>query len=412
MNVQNFLFITKSKLLIIGPRIFYLLALIYSIIHIFLWSLIYTPHEIKIKVIGFSSIFVWHAHEMLYGYTMAVIAGFLMVIPKGENYFTKSANTFFLLHCVSWLLARIAPFAEPSIFEALFLFNLIFCFFLFNSIRKKVLANKKNYGPYFLVAFIFLLFFVEILFYVSEFYFYMNSIFLIKISIYIVGLLISIISGRVLSNIIVKDDLPSSQQIHMYKSNSLFNILKNLFKFYIAGLILFFIIISIFSNQFLILIASIAVLIIGAARLIILYKKTIFENMLVAGLYMTNIFILIAVLIKGVEGYFQLIPTLYLHALTFGGIGIATATMMSRIIIGFSGGDSSRKPEKLVSIGIMILILGSIVRAILPIFIKEHYLILVLISEFLWVAGFGMLSVKLIPKLFQAKSLEKKTKKI
>jgi len=86
--------------------------------------------------------------------------------------------------------------------------------------------------------------------------------------------------------------------------------------------------------------------------------------------------------------------------------------MMSRIIIGFSGGDSSRKPEKLVSIGIMILILGSIVRAILPIFIKEHYLILVLISEFLWVAGFGMLSVKLIPKLFQAKSFEKKTKKI
>ena len=64
-----------KALLALGFRPFYLLAGVYAALGVPLWALQYTgwlPHANAL----------WHAHEMLFGYAFAVIAGFLLTAVR------------------------------------------------------------------------------------------------------------------------------------------------------------------------------------------------------------------------------------------------------------------------------------------------------------------------------------------
>jgi uncharacterized protein involved in response to NO len=64
----------------LGFRPFFLGAAIYSVIVISVWSAIFA---LKLSLpISRLSVFQWHAHEMIFGYTLAVIAGFLLTAVK------------------------------------------------------------------------------------------------------------------------------------------------------------------------------------------------------------------------------------------------------------------------------------------------------------------------------------------
>ncbi|HRF42903.1 MAG TPA: NnrS family protein, partial [Candidatus Competibacteraceae bacterium] len=66
----------KIAVLNLGFRLFFLGAGIFSVISILLWMSIYI-FQLPLQITKISYL-QWHAHEMLYGFTMAVIAGFLL----------------------------------------------------------------------------------------------------------------------------------------------------------------------------------------------------------------------------------------------------------------------------------------------------------------------------------------------
>ena len=62
---------------------------------------------------------VWHSHEMLFGYTAAVIAGFLLTAVRNwTNRATASGLTLMVLAAV-WLLGRILPLLGDGVPMAL-----------------------------------------------------------------------------------------------------------------------------------------------------------------------------------------------------------------------------------------------------------------------------------------------------
>lgn len=72
--------VPRFALFNLGFRPFFLLAGVYALISIFIWGGIYvygwpTPR------LPFSPIH-WHAHEMIFGYGMAVAAGFLLTAVR------------------------------------------------------------------------------------------------------------------------------------------------------------------------------------------------------------------------------------------------------------------------------------------------------------------------------------------
>ena len=50
---------------------------------------------------------MWHAHEMLFGYTIAVIAGFLLTIEKYRLGAVISKKSALIILLILWILARV-----------------------------------------------------------------------------------------------------------------------------------------------------------------------------------------------------------------------------------------------------------------------------------------------------------------
>ena len=88
----------------LGFRPFYLLASVFAAISILLWVAEYTGYLPG----GYLRDPVWHAHEMLFGYTIAVVAGFLFT--AGRNWTGQPTPTGGLLaaYAALWLAGRVS----------------------------------------------------------------------------------------------------------------------------------------------------------------------------------------------------------------------------------------------------------------------------------------------------------------
>ena len=87
-------------------RPFFILAAISSLFYMTIWTLFYT-FKLPLSFENISPT-MWHAHEMLFGYTMAVLAGFLLTIEKywlGKNIDKRS---ILLTLVILWIAARVS----------------------------------------------------------------------------------------------------------------------------------------------------------------------------------------------------------------------------------------------------------------------------------------------------------------
>src|SRR5438067_7598246 len=87
----------------LGFRPFYLLASAFASLSILLWSLQFAGVLPQPYLAGT----VWHAHEMLFGFTLAVIVGFLFT--AGRNWTNQPTPTGATLAALAalWLAARV-----------------------------------------------------------------------------------------------------------------------------------------------------------------------------------------------------------------------------------------------------------------------------------------------------------------
>jgi uncharacterized protein involved in response to NO len=100
----------------LGFRPFYLLAGVYAALGVAFWGLEYAGW---LAGAGF----LWHAHEMLFGYTFAVITGFLFTAVRNWTALPTPAGVQLALIASLWIAARaIAPFSlrVAALADALF----------------------------------------------------------------------------------------------------------------------------------------------------------------------------------------------------------------------------------------------------------------------------------------------------
>lgn len=84
-------------------RPFYLLAALYGALSVLLWGFGYTGNA---ALPGF----YWHAHEMIWGYTGAVVVGFLLTAVATWTGQPRTAGKALMLLAALWLLARLGAF--------------------------------------------------------------------------------------------------------------------------------------------------------------------------------------------------------------------------------------------------------------------------------------------------------------
>ena len=92
----------KLALFNLGFRPFFLGAGIFSVISIAVWMLVYFTY----LNLSTSNIYIsqWHAHEMLYGYSMAVVAGFLLTAVKNWTGLPTASGRPLMVMFLLWCL--------------------------------------------------------------------------------------------------------------------------------------------------------------------------------------------------------------------------------------------------------------------------------------------------------------------
>jgi uncharacterized protein involved in response to NO len=360
LNIQDSASPQEFSLFVLGFRPFFLAAGIFSIVSISLWMGIYV-FGLTIPLSGLSS-FHWHAHEMIYGYTLAVVAGFLLTAVKNWTGVQTIQYTQLKLLFSLWAAARICILMGTQWIYLAALFDLSFNLWLFMATLVPVIRVKqwKQVG---IISKISLLG-------ISNFLFYLGVIGVLEQGVYwgiFSGLYLLIALVLTMGRRVMPFFIEKGLGYPVTLKNSRFLDLSTLVLF------LLFTLDEVFIRAGMSPYISAVLFIVTSQRLYNWYTPGVWKVPLLWGLY---------------GAFISLIPpSLALHAMAFGGIGLMTLCMMSRITLGHTGHDVHH-PSVWIALAQWLLILGVVSRVFLPIFLLNYYVYLIALSQVLWIAAF------------------------
>ena len=100
----------------LGFRPFFLLAGFSALLLILFWFLQLTG---KISVSGYYTPTGWHAHEMLFGYTLAAVAGFFLTVVPNWTRASAQKGPVLMLLAALWVLGRVVMWGQGLWADAL-----------------------------------------------------------------------------------------------------------------------------------------------------------------------------------------------------------------------------------------------------------------------------------------------------
>lgn len=375
----------------LGFRPFFLAAGIFAIVSMVIWMVNYV-FSVGFVFSGLSPN-IWHAHEMIFGYAMAVVAGFLLTAIKnwtGEEVLRgKSLAFLFSL----WLLARLLPLTGYAIpIKIIALVDVAFLFLLTVACLRPVL-KVKQYKQIGIISKLFLLMLCDVVFYLGVTGVIAEGVqWGLFSAVYIIIALVLVIMRRVMPMFIqngIDGDVEIKNRAWLdYGSLVL-----------LVGLWIF----DVFSEyQQLTALIAVALVLLHSVRLSGWYTNKVWNKPLVWILVVAYASIILGFALKASEFYFDISPFLSVHAFTVGGIGLVTIGMMSRVSLGHTGRNVF-DPPAIIFWSFSALALGAIVRVVFPLFNMELYLYWTGISQVLWIIAFTIFIIVYTPMLLSAR---------
>lgn len=380
----------RFSFLHLGFRPFFLFASLFAVISMLIWAGLYTTQSI-LPVQNTLPAISWHAHEMLYGYTLAVIAGFLLTAVHNWTGVQTLNGIPLLLLALVWLLARIFPFINhPDSLMVMAIFDLGFNILLCLAILYPI-TKVKQWKQMGLWLTVFLLSISNMLFYLGLFNKLDTGITLSFYSgIYLIVYLIMLMGRRVIPFFIEKGvDETVSLTNYQWLDISIIILMP---LFWIS---------EVFIGQPTFA-ASIALLlfILNALRLKGWYTAGIWNKPLLWILYLAYGWLVLGFALKAAGLFLTINPMLAIHAFTFGGIGLMTLGMMARVALGHTGRNVFSPPAILNWI-FLAAVTGSIIRVLLPLFAPQLYSLWISLSQALWIISFGLFVFIYAPILYK-----------
>jgi len=378
-------------------RPFFILATISSLFYMTIWTLFYT---LKLPL-NFENISptMWHAHEMLFGYTMAVIAGFLLTVEKywlGKNIDKRSILVALV---ILWIAARVSislalitdiPYEIGAIFDCLFMIVL--------TIRVSYpIISIRAWDKIGLVAHIAIIAAANIVFYLGLSGLVSNGQYLGVYSVLYLVISIILLMGRRMIPIFIRNALEFKFEPKNWR---VIDILSLVF------FVLFFMFDLFFLSAKAASIFSGILALIYSIRLFGWYSNKIWTKPLLWVLFVAYSWIAVGFGLKFLSLYFNILDFLPLHSFTYGGIGIMTIGFMSRVVLGHTGRNVFEPPKILFWI-FSILFAGAIIRVFFPLIDIDSYQIWIGVSQLLWILSFLIFGVVYLPMLFSP-GIEKK----
>lgn len=332
----------------LGFRPFFLLAGIGGFTMMLLWIITLT---VGYSWPGVIDIITWHRHEMLFGYTGAVIAGFLLTAVRNWTGKPTPDGKPLAALALVWIAARLIPLVSEQqlLYVAL---DLLFWVGLFVSLWHALIgATIRNKVFLLLVG---LLATAAALSHWSILQ--PNNASLSYVGAYlgldIILIIMLIMGGRVIPFFIQRGLQKNNQARNAWLEKGLPPLLIIML---VTNIVL--------ANS----VWSASINFILAAWLLpnlwLWHDKGIWRNSLLWSLYLAYAWLVIGLILRGLGLLGWVSPFLGVHALTVGGIGLLTLSMMSRVSLGHTG--RALKTTRLITLSLVLMFLAAFVRVFL-----------------------------------------------
>lgn len=356
-------------------RPFFLFSVLFGMVHLLLWVMVYLG---KIPMpTGSPTLtpFLWHGHEMVFGYGYGVIIGFLLTAVTNWTGQKTLIRLPLILMTLTWLSARIAFFIGDGAFIIAAIADIVLSLWVLYEFTRPVFI-AKNHRQWGFVSKLALLFIANVLCYLGLFGVLPNGMHQgVYLGLYLVLAIIMVMGRRVIPFFTkralgLKEDLKNPPWLDRTSlvGFTVFCAWDTFFPAYMPiGLA----------------VLAFALFILYGIRLFNWYGKGLFKHPLIWVLWLSNGLICIGFFLKGLSLFSGFSPFLALHTFAVGGIGIITVGMMARVSLGHTG-RSVFDPPKLLTALFILMILAVFCRVALPLILPNLYAIWIMVSATLW----------------------------
>jgi uncharacterized protein involved in response to NO len=367
-----------------GFRPFYLLAGLFAALSVPLWAARFAGWLGEWVYFSEST---WHAHEMIFGYALAVVVGYLFAAVR--DWTGRPAPTGATLAGIAalWLAARALVFTPWTGLAAIA--DSAFALAAAAGIAVP-LAASGNRRRYYLVALLVLLGAVNLGFYLAK-----DDVLDLavgqglQLSLDLILLTMAVISGRVIPAL-TAHAVPSARTVRGLD-------------WVASGALLLLVAADVLGIP-----REIGILA-GAAAILHLVRLALWRPWLALGrpalwiLHASYAWIVLHLALRALAEFDLLMPSLATHALTVGAIGGMTLGMMTRTARAWTGRPPEAGAMEIASYALVQL--AAIVRVFGPLAKPAFYVNALLVSGFLWSLAFALFVVAYWPILTRARSV-------
>ena len=378
----------NRTLLAIGFRPFYLLASVFAVAAILFWL---AGINGRLPVGAYLQGVFWHSHEMLFGYIVAVMAGFLFTAVRNWTGLPTPSGVTLGGIVLLWILARVLLVSGPSALAVIL--DVAFLPMIAIAVAIPILRsrNKRNYKIIAVLVAVSLLHFVFHMALGGQLPSWLSRASLFA-SIDLVVILFALVGGRVIPAF-TRNAVAGSDPRH-----------ENWLEVIAFGSLLVIVLVTLLGGAFtfaawvptsLFIVAAVAHLL----RLALWQPQVTLGNPLLWMMPVAYSWLPAALLLRALSTVAVIVPGAWIHALTMGALSSLMMAMMMRSTLGHTG-------RKLVAsqmdiLAFLLLQLAALLRVVAG--GTGDYQAVVVLSGVVWVLAFAVFIVRYLPMLVHSR---------
>ena len=364
----------------LGFRPFYLLASLFSALSILLWAAQFSGYLPQAYLQGPA----WHGHEMLFGYTTAVIAGFLLTAVTAWTRQPTASGMPLMALAALWICGRVLVLTPCAMTAAVV--NAAFPVAIAWAIGIPLLRSR-NVRNYFFVGLLVLMGALILAVHLAwQGYLKLPPRFGLQLGLDVVLFIMVVMGGRVIP-MFTNNGIPGAQATR----HALVE------KLALGAVILLFLADLLQLPQTLIGAIALLAALAHGVRLSLWKPWRTLATPLVWILHAAYAWIVLHLVMRSLNSLEILSGSYAIHALTVGAIGGLTLGMMVRTARGHTGRPLSADHAEMTSF--LLIQLAALVRVFGGIMSPDSYMASVQLSALLWAAAFGLYAIRYWPIL-------------
>jgi len=335
----------------------------------------------------------WHAHEMVFGFAFAVIAGFLLTAAwNWTDHETASGGALASLFA-AWALARALMLDGTGLLWFAATADMAFMLGLaFAVARPIVRVGQKRQAPVLLI--LALLTVANLLFYLGAAGWIPHGVhYGVHGGLYLVLGMVLFMGSRVIP-FFTERGVGYAVELKRRRWNDVAT--SALFPPFLLSEVLL-------PHHLLGALLAAALLILNSIRVSGWYTLGIWQKPLLWGLFAAFMMINLGFLLRALMAVTAIPDYLPIHAYAVGGIGMVTVSMMARVVLGHTGRNVHQSPP-VVTLLLVGMTLSVTIRVFLPLVDIAHYTLWVTASGIAWIATFALFALVFAPLLIRPRA--------